>query len=83
MLPGNAISVPIPSRFLKRLEQNAIPTEYHGPKSTAERIFIICCTGAHLLPAIGMLIRLPSTASAINTPAKASFFVNPFFTAIF
>ena len=31
--------------------------------------------GAHLLPATGILIRLPITATAVNTPASANFVV--------
>lgn len=33
---------------------------------------MICCTGAHLLPATGKLKKLPTMARAVNTPARAS-----------
>lgn len=72
ILPGKAIMLPRPSRFRNRLAQNAIPTLYQGPNVTAARILIICCTGAHLLPATGKLKKLPTMARAVNTPARAS-----------
>ena len=39
----------------------------------------MCCTGAHLLPKMGKLNTLPTTASAQNIPARASFFTERFF----
>ena len=75
MLPGKAIRLPRPSRLRSKLAQNAMPTPHAGPSVTAARMLTICCTGAHLLPATGTLIKLPTIASAVRTPASASFFV--------
>lgn len=72
MLPGKAIRLPSPVRFLITLAQNATPTLYAGPKNIAPHMFTICCTGAHLLPATGKLNKLPATATATRTPAIAS-----------
>lgn len=73
ILPGNAIRLPIPSRFLISEATNAAITPYPGPKRTAQNILTICCTGAHLLPNTGNEIRLPATATAHRTPAVESF----------
>ena len=75
MLPGNAMRLPSPVRFLMTLAQNATPTPHTGPKNTAAHIFTMCCMGAHLLPATGKLIKLPATATATSTPAMASFLI--------
>ena len=75
MLPGNAMRLPSPVRFLMILAQNATPTPHAGPKNTAAHIFTMCCTGAHLLPATGKLIKLPATATATSTPAMAIFLI--------
>jgi len=42
----------------------------------------MCCTGAHLLPKMGKLNTLPTTASAHSIPARASFFTERFFMGI-
>ena len=73
MLPGKAIRLPSPSRFLMRDAAKATPRPYHGPRSTAQRMFTICCIGAHLLPNTGKENKLPTTATAQNIPARASF----------
>ena len=44
-------------------------------KKAAAHIFTMCCTGAHLLPATGKLIKLPATATATSTPAMAIFLI--------
>ena len=76
MLPGKAMSVPAPTRFLMRLAQKATPTPYQGPRNTAQSTFTMCCVGEHLLPNTGKLMKaLPTTAIATNMAATASFFV--------
>ena len=75
MLPGKARKLPSPKRLRSRLATKAIAIPHYGPSNTAENILTICCTGAHLLPATGILIRLPITATAVNTPASANFVV--------
>ena len=42
----------------------------------------MCCTGAHLLPKMGKLNTLPTTARAQSIPARASFFVESAFMRI-
>ena len=67
--------LPRARRLRRRLAIKAMPIPQKGPKVTAARMLTICCTGAHLLPATGKLIKLPTTARAVNTPASAIFFV--------
>ena len=76
MLPGKAMSVPAPTRFLMRLAQKATPTPYQGPRNTAQSTFTMCWVGEHLLPKTGKLTKaLPTTASATKMAAMASFLV--------
>ena len=73
MPPGNAMRLPIPSTLRISAAANATARPYPGPSNTAQRIFTACCTGAHLLPKAGNENRLPSTATAQNRPAKATY----------
>ena len=75
MLPWKAMRLPMPRMLRTRLATNATPTPYHGPSTTAQRMFTMCCTGAHLLPRTGKDRRLPTTATAHSTPASASLWV--------
>ena len=75
MLPRKASRDPRPRRLRRRLATKATATPYQGPRNTAHRTFTMCCTGAHLLEKTGKENRLPTTATAHSTPARASFLV--------
>ena len=74
MLPGKAMRLPKLMRFRSKLEVKAPANPYQGPRNTANRMFTICCTGAHLLPNTGKERVLPATATAHRRAATASFF---------
>ena len=80
MDPGNARSVPVPIRFLRRLVTNAIPTAYPGPRKTPPSMLIKCWTGAHFDAPTGIDNGEQTIPTATSMPARASFFTLTFFT---
>ena len=78
MLPGKASRLPRLKRLRSRLARKATATPYPGPSSTAHSTFTMCCTGAHWLPNTGNWSMLPTTATAVNMPARAIFITNLF-----
>ena len=75
MLPGKARGVPRPIRLRIRLAIKAEASPHAGPRKTAHNTLTICCTGAHLAPSTGKDKVEPTTATAVNKAATASFLV--------
>ena len=75
MLPGKAIRLPSPSRFLMRDAAKATPRPYHGPRSTAQRMFTICCIGAHLLPNTGKENKTADNGYRTKHTCKGKYFL--------
>src|SRR5699024_1849084 len=79
MDPGNARSVPVPIRFLRRLVTNAMPTAYPGPRNTPPSMLMKCWTGAHFDAPTGIDNGEQTIPTATRMPARASFFTLTFF----
>ena len=71
MDPGNASSVPVPIRFLRRLVTNAMPTAYPGPRNTPPSMLMKCWTGAHFDAPTGIDNGEQTIPTATRMPARA------------